>query len=265
MTSERRKANAKHELTGVMVTARTFKSGEVFARHTHDDGQFAYAATGGISMFTDKGNWIVPARRAIWVPANIGHEMHMHGAVTMLNAFIGHGAAVLAALPAHCQVYGVSALLTQLFDAMMALPTGASPRRVRLEALLLDELSGMPRLPLNVPLSEDPRLSKACRHMLHMPTQAMSIDEMAKMANMSRRTFTRRFREATGVSFVAWRQQVCLLEALSRLSQGASVKDVSVDLGYSSTSAFSAAFKQFLGDSPIRYLNRYRNLSHVSC
>ncbi|MDR5745802.1 helix-turn-helix transcriptional regulator [Caballeronia sp. LZ029] len=261
MAGERRKADIYLESTGVVVTTSTFKPGDVFARHTHDEGQFAYAVSGGISMFTDKGNWIVPAQRAIWVPANIGHEMHMHGAVTMLNTFIEHKSAKLAALPPSCQVYGVSALLRHLFDAMLALPSGMSARRARLESILLDELSGMPRLPLSVPLPQDPRLSKACRRMLDAPTQSISIDAMAKMANMSRRAFTRLFREATGVSFVVWRQQVCVLEALSRLSQGESVKDISADLGYSSTSAFTATFKLLLGDTPVRYLARYRELT----
>uniref|UniRef100_E1TKB7 Transcriptional regulator, AraC family n=1 Tax=Burkholderia sp. (strain CCGE1003) TaxID=640512 RepID=E1TKB7_BURSG len=252
------------ECLGVVVTTREFKAGEIFARHRHDEGQFAYAVTGGVSMFTDKGNWIVPAQRAIWVPANVGHEMHMHGAVTMLNTFIQQRSAIRAALPPYCQVYGVSALLRHLFDAMLTLPSGAGARRSRLESTLLDELSRMPKLPLSVPLPQDPRLTKACRHMLDAPTQAISIDEMANIANMSRRTFTRQFREATGVSFVVWRQQVCVLEALSRLSQGASVKDVSADLGYSSTSAFSATFKLLLGDAPVRYLARYRELTVLS-
>jgi AraC-like DNA-binding protein len=97
--------------------------------------------------------------------------------------------------------------------------------------------------------------------MLDAPTQTVSIDELARLANVSRRSFTRQVREATGLSFVAWRQHVCVLEALSRLSQGASVKDVSVDLGYSSTSAFSAAFKQLLGEPPVRYCSRYRALA----
>jgi AraC-like DNA-binding protein len=244
--------------TNVAVTTRTFKAGEVFARHSHEEGQFAYAATGGISMFTDEGNWIVPAQRAIWVPASVGHEMHMHGPVTMFNTFIGPRAAQLAALPSHCQVFGVSALLRHLFDAMSELPTDAGAKRARLAAVLLDEMSEMPRLPFSVPLPQDPRLSRACRRMLDAPTQTISIDEMARLANVSRRTFTRRFREATGLSLVVWRQHVCVLEALSRLSQGASVKDVSVDLGYSSTSAFSAAFKRLLGEPPVRYCSRYQ-------
>jgi AraC-like DNA-binding protein/quercetin dioxygenase-like cupin family protein len=243
----------------VIVTSSIFQAGDVFARHTHDEGQFAFAVTGGISMFTDSGNWIVPAQRAIWVPPNISHEMHMHGAVTMLNAFIDQGAAKTADLPPHCQAFGVSALLSHLFDASLALPQGATQRRAKLVALLLDELARMPRLPLNVPLPQDPRIARACRRLLEAPTQATSIDDMAALANMSRRTFTRQFRETTGVSFVVWRRQVCILEALSRLSQGASVKDVTVDLGYSSTSAFCATFREMLGEPPIRYLARYRD------
>lgn len=110
----------------------------------------------------------------------------------------------------------------------------------------------------------EPRLAKACRHLLNSPTQAVSIDEMARVANMSRRTFTRQFREVTGASFVGWKQQVCVLEALSRLSQGASVKVVSSDLGYSSTSAFAATFRLLLGDAPVRYLARYREITRWS-
>jgi AraC-like DNA-binding protein/quercetin dioxygenase-like cupin family protein len=265
MKRERFALNNGAGAADVAVTTRTFRPGELFARHSHEEGQFAYAATGGISMFTDEGNWIVPAQRAIWVPANIGHEMHMHGHVTMLNTFIGPRAAQLAALPSHCQVFGVSALLRHLLDAMLELPAHAGAKRARLEAVLLDELSGLPRLPFSVPLPQDPRLSRACRYMLDAPTQSISIDEMARLANVSRRTFTRQFREATGLSFVVWRTHVCVLEALSRLSQGASVKDVSVDLGYSSTSAFSAAFKQLLGEPPVRYLSRYRELGAKAC
>jgi AraC-like DNA-binding protein len=242
---------------GVRVTSRHFGTGEVFARHTHTDGQFAFAVTGGISMFTDNGNWIVPAQTAIWVPANVGHEMHMHGTVTIFNTYIGPDATRVAALPPHCQAFGVSTLLHHLFDAMVSASPQAHCRRQRIEALLLDELSCMPRLPLSIPLPQEPRLARACRQFLDCPSQAILIDQMAKTANMSRRTFTRQFRDALGVSFATWKQQVCVLVALSRLGAGAAVKDVAIDLGYSSASAFSLAFRQLLGDSPMRYLTRY--------
>jgi AraC-like DNA-binding protein/quercetin dioxygenase-like cupin family protein len=257
-------AEEKHRTSGVHVTSMHFNAGEVFARHTHVDGQFAFAVTGGISMFTDNGNWIVPAQTAIWVPANIAHEMHMHGTVTIFNTYIGPDATRVAALPAHCQAFGVSGLLRHLFDAMVAVSPGAHGRRQRIEALLLDELSCMPRLPLSVPLPQEPRLARACRKFLDCPNQAILIDQMARTANMSRRTFTRTFRDALGVSFSVWKQQVCILVALSRLGAGASAKDVALDLGYSSTSAFSLAFRQLLGESPMRYLARYLQMTTVS-
>lgn len=64
---------------------------------------------------------------------------------------------------------------------------------------------------------------------------------------MSRRTFTRLFREQTGISFVEWRQQACLLMAVVRLGNGEPVTRVATDLGYSSPSAFTGVFRRVLG------------------
>ena len=79
---------------------------------------------------------------------------------------------------------------------------------------------------------------------------------MAAWSSMSRRTFTRHFLESTGMTFVAWRQQVCLLEATARLSHGVSVTEVAFELGFSSASAFTALFRRNLGDTPARYLTK---------
>ncbi|MGV2904749.1 helix-turn-helix domain-containing protein, partial [Achromobacter sp. AGC25] len=76
----------------------------------------------------------------------------------------------------------------------------------------------------------------------------------ASSAGMSRRTFTRLFRAQTGVSVAAWRQQVCLLAAIERLSQGQAVTRVALDLGYASPSAFTSAFRRTMGDTPTRYM-----------
>ena len=53
------------------MTLHEYASGTVFARHTHARGQFAYASTGALKMFTDLGNWVVPPQRALWMPAGI--------------------------------------------------------------------------------------------------------------------------------------------------------------------------------------------------
>jgi AraC-like DNA-binding protein len=70
---------------------------------------------------------------------------------------------------------------------------------------------------------------------------------------MSRRTFTRLFRRETGLSFVAWRQQACILAALPRLAQGEAITTIALDLGYDNPAAFSAMFKRILGSTPSLY------------
>lgn len=246
-----------------LVTLREYASGTVFARHTHARGQFAYASTGALKMFTDLGNWVVPPQRAIWVPGGVSHEMHMRGDVVMLNTYLDDDAARRAGLREHCQVFEVSPLLRHLLEAALAIAPAALPsvRQHCVLTLLIDEISAMPELPLSAPLPAEPRLARACQRFLEAPTQAVSLDEMAAWSSMSRRTFTRHFIENTGLTFVAWRQQVCLLEATARLVQGASITQVALALGFSSSSAFTSVFRRNLGDSPARYLAKSRAAS----
>lgn len=243
-----------------VVTLREFPSGTVFARHSHPRGQFAYAATGALKMFTDLGNWVVPPQRAIWVPAGVPHEMHMRGDVLMLNTYLEADAAASAGLQARCQVFAVSSLLRHLLEAALAIEPAAPPtvRHQCVLTLLMDEIGAMPELPLSVPLPDEPRLARACQRFMDAPTQQICLDTMAGWANMSRRTFTRQFQASTGMTFVAWRQQVCLLEATARLSQASSITEVALQLGFSSSSAFTSVFRRHLGDSPARYLARSR-------
>lgn len=238
-----------------VVTANDYHDGRHFALHTHQRGQFAYAACGVITVFTQQGNWVVPPHRAIWVPAGVPHEMSMSGPVTMLNTYIRDRAATRLNLPAQCQVFGVSTLLRELLIRAIDVPALYEKEHLhgRLMTLLLDEIADMRPLFLNAPLPNDPRLAHICRNLLEQPSLETSIDDMTQHLGMSRRTFTRLFRQQTGISFVEWRQQACLLAAVVRLGNGESVTRVAIDLGYSSSSAFTSVFRRVLGEVPSRY------------
>ena len=178
----------------------------------------------------------------------------MSGAVSTRSTYVRSQAA--GALPAHCRVIGVSPLLHALLQEAVDLPAeyALDGRDGRVMALLLDEIAAMPVLPLNTPLPRDARLSRLCRGLIAAPTLEVDIDAMARKAGMSRRNFTRLFRQQTGMSFSAWRQQACLLAALTRLGGGESITQVAVDLGYGSANAFTATFRRVLGVAPSRYL-----------
>ena len=241
----------------LIATAREYAPGALFPSHSHARGQFAYAARGAISVHTPQGDWLVPPQRACWVPAGLRHAMRMHGAVTMHNVFMDGSAVAAAGLPPHCQVVDASPLLRQLLaEAVTVAPLHAAETRAgRLMALLLDEMAAMAPLPLNTPLPQDPRLARLCLDMLRQPSLDTGLDAMAARAGMSRRTFTRRFRLQTGLGFAQWRQQACLLAAITRLAAGQPVKRIALDLGYASPSAFTAAFRRALGQAPRAYLS----------
>lgn len=246
----------EHIPRSVVVTANDYAAGTTFPEHAHGRGQFAFASRGTISVSTPHGRWLVPPQRACWVPAGMRHEMTMTGPVTMLNTFVSGDAAQAAGLPGQCGVYGVSPLLRHLIDDAIDLPAmyDVDGRAGKLMDLLVAEIATMPRLSLHAPLPADARLAKVCRHLFAAPSIAADLDQVAADAGVSRRTFTRQFRAQTGVSFAAWRQQVCMLAAIARLTDGQPVTRVALDLGYASASAFTSAFRRILGDTPSRYL-----------
>ncbi|NIF34676.1 helix-turn-helix transcriptional regulator [Enterobacter sp. Cy-643] len=239
----------------IIVTEKHFADGDYFPRHSHERGQFAYAASGVISVETPAGNWAVPPQCAIWVPGGLVHAMQMRGPVIMLNGYISNTAAHRLGLPQSSQVFGVSTLLRELLAQAISLADVIQPegRGQSLLDLLLYEIASMPGLSLNAPLPDEPRLQAACRAFLRAPSLETSVDDMATRVGMSRRTFTRQFRQQTGISFVAWRQQGCLLAAIGRLGEGEAITRIALDLGYSSPGAFSGVFKKALGKTPGRY------------
>ena len=77
-----------------------------------------------------------------------------------------------------------------------------------------------------------------------------TVDDLAKQHAIARRTLERRFREETGMSFGMWRQKARLLDSIRLLAEGKSVTDAALESGYSSMSAFIAAFKGTFGCTP---------------
>jgi len=152
-------------------------------------------------------------------------------------------------------VFEVSELLRALIVEATHLPADydVAGRDGRIVSLIFDELSRMRSTPLDAPMPRDERLARMCRALLKDPAQEGCLDELAQVAGMSRRTLTRRFRHEMGMTFSAWHQQVRLLEALARLSTGAAVTRVALDVGYRSPSSFTAVFRRAFGATPSEY------------
>jgi AraC family transcriptional regulator len=87
----------------------------------------------------------------------------------------------------------------------------------------------------------------------------VSLAALAADAGLSRFHFCRAFKESTGLSPHAWLRQHQLDQAMNMLRDtDASVVSVAAALGYSSQTAFAAAFRKLTGETPSTWRRRVR-------
>lgn len=240
----------------VVALASDYPAGYIAPLHRHSRSQLLYPLSGAVTVATSEGRWMVPPEHALWIPAGVPHSVEMLGDVMMRSLYVA--ADTIAALPERCRVVGVTGLMRALIVEAVTLPFdyGERGRAALVMALILQEIPHLPEKPLGLPFPTDPRLAELCRRFVAAPLARARIDDWADALAMSRRTFTRAFREETGVSLSTWRQQCCLFAALPRLARGEPVTRVAFDLGYDSVAAFTTMFKRMLGAPPRFYLRQ---------
>jgi AraC-like DNA-binding protein len=100
----------------------------------------------------------------------------------------------------------------------------------------------------------DSRLSRALQAMHGEPDKPWTVDELARLSNMSRATFARVFQEVLGESpmryLTAWRMAVA--RDLLR-THDIPLTEVAERVGYSSLYAFATAFRRHHGQPPGRW------------
>jgi transcriptional regulator GlxA family with amidase domain len=89
------------------------------------------------------------------------------------------------------------------------------------------------------------------------PDRVAAIDRLAHAVAMSPRTFTRRFRRATGNSPIEYIQRVRIEAAKRALESGDRVSVVAGRVGYDDASSFRRLFSRLVGLSPADYRARY--------
>ncbi|OAF12886.1 transcriptional regulator [Bradyrhizobium centrolobii] len=87
----------------------------------------------------------------------------------------------------------------------------------------------------------------------------VSLAALASEAGLSRFHFCRAFKDSTGLSPHAWLRQHQLEQAMNMLRDtDASVVSIAAALGYSSQTAFAAAFRKLTGEAPSDWRKRMR-------
>jgi AraC-like DNA-binding protein len=97
----------------------------------------------------------------------------------------------------------------------------------------------------------DARVARALRKIHEQPLQRSSIDALARIAGMSRSSFSERFTALVGRSPLRYQNEWRLALARDLLAKrSARVGEIGIAIGYESEAAFSRAYKAFFGCSP---------------
>lgn len=224
--------------------------------HVHDRAQFSYRLEGVAAVRAGDASIVLPPGRGVWIPAGLRHEVSCAGPAAYNVLYVTTAA---SPQPDGLRVLDISPFLHALVEEFLTFgplydETGREGEIVR---LMLGEITRAPPSTEAGPkLPQDARLQRVCAALRRDPADGRDIDAWATEAGMSRRTFTRNFRQETGMSFVAWRQQLRMTQAAALLGAGQSSTQVAQTLGFSSLSAFATLFQRSFGLSPGRYARR---------
>jgi AraC-like DNA-binding protein len=226
--------------------------------HSHIEAQLCGLDAGLAIMETDKGSWLCPPGRCIWIPSGTVHSLHSCG---KMSGWMLHMDAELSdALPPEPRVLALTPLLKVVVRriAEWAAEPEVSAAKQRLIEVLKDEISAASQVALHLPIPHDPALKRLAERLASRSEYRNNLVMLAHESGLSERSLFRNFQQETGMSPGQWRRQAQVLRSLELLANGMSVTQTSLEVGYESTGAFIRAFRQLVGETPATYAKQQR-------
>lgn len=241
----------------VAALAKSYPAGYTGYLHSHSRAQFLYAASGSMKVTFQLGCWIIPPKRAVWLPANYPHQTGSIGPLEMRTLYI-RGDALPARAPKEPRMLAISPLVHELVMRVMDMPIEYDEQGQdgRIIAALLGEIEWSPLNPVSLPPLQDSRLQLLEKILKKDPGNNNTIAQWAENLGISSRTLTRLLRKETHLSFQTWRDQIRTFAALPMLAEGQPLVEIADALGYETAWSFTAMFKRVTGKLPSRYFDK---------
>ncbi|MFG2088478.1 MULTISPECIES: AraC family transcriptional regulator [unclassified Spirillospora] len=233
------------------VRANMLRDGARFPTHTHPFHQFAWASRGVLTLGAAGRTWVLPRARGLWIPAGVDHDVLASAPVNMVSLYLDPGTCPIG----FCEptVIDTSGLLGQLIEY---LATDLRPdARARAEAVMFDLVSPLPAATVHVPAPVDDRARRVAGLLARDPADQRTLVQWGRTVGASGRTLARAFKHDTDMTFATWRTHLRIAASLSRLAAGAPIHQVASEVGYSTPSAFVAAFRRTVGTTPGHYFD----------
>jgi len=188
-------------------------------------------------------------------------DFHGPAGALMLNSFPSH----LVIRAQDQQLRAASALFDLILDEPKTHPDTPSPLIARLAEVLffyvIRHVAQRQDIAVGLlAVAQRPEFSPLLEHLLRAPGQDWSIDNMARLAHMSRASFYKNFVDTCGQPPAQFLLALRMKIAAQQLHAGATIDQTAEHVGYRSYAAFSRAFKKIIGQQPGAYRRAHRNL-----
>lgn len=109
----------------------------------------------------------------------------------------------------------------------------------------------------------DAEIKKVQDHIEKHYEDKITVESLATLINTGRRTFERRFKEATNNTSIEYIQRV-RIEAAKKFFEASrkNISEIMFDVGYTDTKAFRDTFKKITGLTPIEYRNKFAKMAY---
>lgn len=218
--------------------------------HSHPWGEFVYSFSGVMEIKLAEHHFLAPPHYGVWLPPGVEHVGRNRYEACHCSLYVSQ--ALCAVLPQTPCALTITPLVRALLEDLRAAPPGL-PQTVQQERLLqvlVDKLGDADCAGSYLPNSEDPVLAPVLRLLERNPSDARSLQQLARLANTTERTLLRRCQRDLGMSLAQWKQRLKVIAALERLESNMTVEAIALDLGYSSSSAFIGMFRKLTGKTP---------------
>jgi AraC-like DNA-binding protein len=233
------------------------------ARDLCVDRHYLLCASAGALRLEAQGQaWLLPPARAALIEADRPIRVSIPQPVTTASVLFDTG--FTAAPPAPLTVFDLSPLARALLTECGMWGDGDQPLTAYAETLFAALAAVTWRLaeqpsPVVVPVGRSPELRRA----LHLTEERLGdrvrFEDVAEEVGLAPRSLSRRFEDETGMTWRAVLRRMRVLRAIEELAAGDTpVTEIAFTVGYTSLSAFNAAFRELTGRTPTEYRASFR-------
>lgn len=220
------------------------------------------ASAGALRLEAQGQAWLLPPTRAALIEAGRPVRVTITQPVTTASVLFDTGFA--PAPPGQLTVFDLSPLARALVSECRTWGESDEPLTAYAHALFAALAAVTWRLaeqpsPVVVPAGQSPELRRALALTEKRLGDEINFEDVADATGLAPRSLARRFARETGMTWRAVLRRMRILRAIEELAAGDTpVTEIAFTVGYTSLSAFNAAFRDLTGRTPTQYRATFR-------